>query len=196
VQAEGGPGAEQAAKAEAEVDRMASLVEDLLTLARATEAESPGAPVDLAECAREAAERWTDTAARSGSSVTLSAATSTRVWAGPDDVEHILDNLIENAIRYGPPGTTVRVETAAEDGGGVVAVSDDGPGIPAEDRERVFERFYRGSNGRRAGPGTGLGLAIVRQLALRWGGDAMLGSASNGAGTRVEVRFPSAPTVP
>ncbi len=196
VRAEGGPGAEQAAKAEAEVDRMASLVEDLLTLARATEAESTGAPVDLAECAREAAERWTDTAARSGSSVTVSAATSTRVWAGPDDVEHILDNLIENAIRYGPPGTTVRVETAAEDGGGVVAVSDDGPGIPAEDRERVFERFYRGSNGRRAGPGTGLGLAIVRQLALRWGGDARLGSASNGVGTRVEVRFPSAPTVP
>jgi signal transduction histidine kinase len=196
IQAEGGAGAQQAAKAEAEVDRMASLVEDLLTLARATEVESTAASVDLAECAREAAERWTDTAARSGSSVTIAANGPATVCAAADDVEHILDNLIENAVRYGPPGTTIRVEAGPEPGGGMVAVSDDGPGIAAEDRERIFERFYRGSNGRRAGPGTGLGLAIVRQLAMRWGGDASLASGSDGAGTRVEVRFPARPTVP
>jgi signal transduction histidine kinase len=208
IEAEGGPPAEQAAKAEVEVDRMASLVEDLLTLARATEVETTGASIDLTECAREAVERWTDTAGRSGNTVTLAAAGPVRIWAGADDVEHVLDNLIENAIRYCPPGTTVSVETARTAAGGLVGVSDDGPGIAADDRERVFERFYRGANGRSAGPGTGLGLAIVRQLALRWGGNATLGDGSAGAGnatlgdgsagagTRVEVTFPAAPTVP
>jgi signal transduction histidine kinase len=71
-----------------------------------------------------------------------------------------------------------------------LTVSDDGPGIPEEDRERIFERFYRGTTGRRSGPGTGLGLAIVAELAQRWGGEARL---LDGPGTAIEVSFP--PTV-
>jgi signal transduction histidine kinase len=69
-------------------------------------------------------------------------------------------------------------------------VADDGPGIPAEERTRVFERFYRGSNGRRSAPGTGLGLAIVAELAERWGGEVRL---LEGPGTRVVVTFARSP---
>jgi signal transduction histidine kinase len=87
----------------------------------------------------------------------------------------------------------VTVETSRENGRATLRVCDDGPGIPPEDRERVFERFYRGTNGRQAGPGTGLGLAIVAELARRWGGHVRL---LDGPGTRVEASFPAAPTNP
>jgi signal transduction histidine kinase len=109
------------------------------------------------------------------------------VWADDGDVAHVLDNLIENAIRYSPAGTNIVVEAANRDGVMALSVEDDGPGIPQEDRDRIFERFYRGSNGRLAGPGTGLGLAIVAELVRRWGGRVRL---ADGAGTCVEATFP------
>jgi signal transduction histidine kinase len=104
----------------------------------------------------------------------------------PADVAHILDNLIENAIRYSPAGTLVAVEVEEDAGRPGVVVSDTGPGIPAGERERVFERFYRGVGGRATGPGTGLGLAIVAELAGRWDGTVEL---LDGPGTRVRARF-------
>jgi signal transduction histidine kinase len=73
-----------------------------------------------------------------------------------------------------------------------VCVADDGPGIPPEEEQRVFERFYRGSTGRRSAPGTGLGLAIAAELVRRWGGEIRL---EGGDGTRVEAVFPRPPTV-
>ena len=85
------------------------------------------------------------------------------MWAKREDVAQVLDNLIDNALRYSSPGAEVRVETSVRDGGLCLAVADTGPGISPEDRPRVFERFYRGANGRRAGGGTGLGLAIVER---------------------------------
>ncbi len=71
-------------------------------------------------------------------------------------------------------------------------VSDTGPGIPAGEREHVFERFYRGAEGRSTGPGTGLGLAIVAELAERWQGRVEL---LDGPGTSVRASFPAGPTV-
>jgi two-component system OmpR family sensor kinase len=73
----------------------------------------------------------------------------------------------------------------------VLLVSDTGPGIPPEERARVFERFYRGSTGRGAGPGSGLGLAIVTALVERWGGEVRL---LDGPGTRVEASLRPPPT--
>jgi signal transduction histidine kinase len=115
------------------------------------------------------------------------------VWANRDDLAHVLDNLIDNALRYAPTGAEVRVETDVRDGRATLTVADSGRGIPPEDRVRVFERFYRGASGRQAGPGTGLGLAIVAELVRRWDGDVRL---LDGPGTRVQATFSRAPSEP
>ena len=102
-------------------------------------------------------------------------------------LDQILDNLIENAISYAPG----RISLGAALDGGIIrlSVSDEGPGIAADEVERVTERFYRG-RGTTAG-GTGLGLAIVRDLAERWGGTVEVNNRP-GSGTRVEVLLPPA----
>ena len=171
---EGGNVGAQAAKAEAELDRLSELVDDLLELARAASVDATGRTVDLARAAREAVERWTKPAEAAGKRVRLAGDEAVAVWADTGDVAHILDNLIENALRYCPPGTEIAVEAARDDGQGALAVADDGPGIPSAERGRVFDRFYRGSTGRSAGPGTGLGLVIVAELAERGCGEARM----------------------
>jgi signal transduction histidine kinase len=191
IRAEGGTAAENAAKAEAEVDRLEALVEDLLELARASTVSPTGTTVDLAEVAEQAVERWRAPASEAGQTVELGERTTARVFADPGDLAHVLDNLIENALRYCPPGTRIRVETASPGSRAALVVADDGPGIQSGDRGRVFERFYRGSNGRQSGPGTGLGLAIVAELVERWGGEVRL---LDGPGTRIEASFPPTAT--
>lgn len=99
----------------------------------------------------------------------------------------LLDNLLENAIRYTPEGGRITVRTGVEGDQSVVSVEDDGPGIPADQRERVFQRFYRvpGSTG----DGSGLGLAIVHEIVNAHGASASIDSGTDGRGTRVQVRF-------
>ena len=100
-------------------------------------------------------------------------------------------NLIENALVHTPPGTRVEASAHAENGTATIEVWDDGPGIPGELRERVFDRFVRGESD--GGPaGTGLGLAIVRAVAERHDGSVDLGEAPGGGGTRFVVRLPVA----
>jgi two-component system, OmpR family, sensor kinase len=187
----GGSAGEQAEKAEAELDRLTALVDDLLALARASSVDSPAGSVDLAAVAAEAVNRWRESAMASGKRLELSAHGRPVVWANREDLGHVLDNLIDNALRYASPGTEVRVQTEVGGGTASLAVSDTGPGIPHEDRAHVFDRFYRGAGGRRAGPGTGLGLAIVAELVRRWGGQVEL---VEGPGTRVKAVFPASVT--
>ncbi len=184
IRSEGGPAAEEAAKAEAELDRLSALVDDLLALARASSEEAVAEPIDLGEAVRAAERRWTEPAATAGHDLALADGQGGRILAAPADIAHILDNLIENAIRYSPTGAQITVGTEP----GALVVADTGPGIPPEERERVFERFYRGAGGRTTGPGTGLGLAIVAELAERWGGRVEL---LDGPGTRVRASFPA-----
>jgi signal transduction histidine kinase len=186
IRAEGGSAAEDAARAEEEVDRLGSLVDDMLALAGASTAPQAAVPVDLHDIVGEAVERWRAPAADVEKSVGAGRRDNVRVFADPRDLAHVVDNLIENALRYSPAGAHVKVEASALDGRATLAVADDGPGIPAEDKARVFERFYRGTNGRQTGPGTGLGLAIVAELVERWGGETTL---RDGPGTRVEAAF-------
>ena len=187
---EGGTAGAQAEKAEAELDRLSALVDDLLALARASEPQPTGGAVDLSALAVEAGERWAERARDAGARIEVEPSDEAAVWADRDDLRHVLDNLLDNALRYTPRGTVARVETAIRDGCVVLAVADSGPGIPPEDRPRVFERFYRGANGRRVGSGSGLGLAIADELVRRWGGSVTLAERP---GTRIEVSLPQLP---
>jgi signal transduction histidine kinase len=186
IRAEGGGAANEAARAEAELDRLSALVDDLLALARAASDQAIPESVDLGEAVRAAGRRWAEPAATAGHDLSVAADAGGRAWAAPRDVAHILDNLIENAIRYSPAGSRISVELDGDRGRPGFVVSDTGPGIQAAERERVFERFYRGAEGRATGPGTGLGLAIVAELAERWGGTVDI---LDGPGTRVRARF-------
>ncbi|MBO4122131.1 sensor histidine kinase [Cupriavidus gilardii] len=105
-----------------------------------------------------------------------------------------LANLVHNAIQYSPRGSRITLSAARERDSACLAVEDDGPGIPAEEREQVFARFYR-----RVGhdePGSGLGLAISREMAARFGGSVTLHEARQGQGLRAELRLPLAGDVP
>jgi signal transduction histidine kinase len=187
-----GSAEEEAAKAEMEVDRLSQLVEDLLKLARAASVESTGASVDLADAVRQATDRWAGSAAEAGMTLRVEAQGAPTAWADASDVVQVLDNLVENATRYCPGGTAIVLEAGTNGGRPFLAVADDGPGVPPAERPRLFERFYRGSSGRGAGPGTGLGLAVVRELIRRWGGEVRLIDAP---GTRIEATFPSSSAV-
>ncbi len=113
------------------------------------------------------------------------------------DVEQItvlLNNLVENALRYTPAGGVVDVEATLREGAPVLRVADTGPGIPEVERARVFDRFYRGTDAAalaRDGGGSGLGLAIVRAIAERHGAVVGLHTPAQGQGLEVLVRFPA-----
>jgi signal transduction histidine kinase len=177
--------------AELEVERLARLLTSLLTLAR--EGDEPGEahPVSLARAAERAHERWSANADREGRAVALVGDGDATIAASEEDVAILLDNLIENALRYSSGG--VSLDWGEDDGDAWLAVLDEGPGVVSGEETRLFERFARGSASRER-PGTGLGLTIARTLARRWRGDATLANRETG-GTRAEVRFPSASTV-
>jgi two-component system, OmpR family, sensor kinase len=178
------------AAAERETVRLTQLLTALLTLAREGGEPAAPRPVDIAAAADLACDRWRAEAEGAGRRLLCGGASPVWASASDDDVAIVLDNLIENALRYSPPGTDVEVEWAARGGVAVVAVLDRGPGFADEEVELVFERFARGSASRAGAPGTGLGLAVVRTLARRWGGDAAIG-ARPGGGSRVELTLPA-----
>ena len=112
------------------------------------------------------------------------------VDAARDELHRLTINLIENALRHTPPGTRIRVATAASDGQATLVVEDDGPGVPPELAPTLFERFVRGAGDR--GGSFGLGLAIVKVVAQTHGGSVTLSTPSSGKGARFEVRLPAA----
>jgi len=186
------PAAEQLDAAMGEVDRMARVVDELLVLSRAGEPDAPPEAVDLAAAAERCVARLQPLAESTGVALELGPAVGrTAAWAPAHDVDRALDALVENALRYAPAGSAV--EVAAADGG--VEVRDRGPGLQAGEESLVWERFHRGSAGRRTPGGTGLGLAIVRELARGWSGEATLVSRrGGGAVARIAVPAPvSAP---
>jgi two-component system, OmpR family, sensor kinase len=182
------PGLERdLAAAEHETVRLERVLAALLTLAREGADTGPPRPVDLGAAAADACERWRVEAEASGR--TVDCAGDGEAWAGAsdEDVAIVLDNLVENALAY---GEEVTLEWGVREARAWLAVLDRGPGLGADDPERLFERFARGTAGRTA-PGTGLGLAIVRTLARRWGGDATIADRPGG-GARAEVTLPLA----
>jgi two-component system sensor histidine kinase TctE len=111
----------------------------------------------------------------------------TRVAGDRFLLRDMIDNLVDNAIRYSPNGSSVTVSCLRVNGHGILMVEDSGPGIPESEKERVFNRFYRLDQSQ---PGTGLGLAIVRDIARDHDAVIELRTGPEGRGTVVVVRFP------
>jgi signal transduction histidine kinase len=187
-----GPDAERELEAaELEVERLARLLTSLLTLAREGDEPAAARPVSVARAAERAYERWSATAEQDGRELALTGDGDATIAASEEDLAILLDNLIENALRYSP--TRVELEWGRDGDVAWLAVLDEGPGLAPGEETSLFDRFARGSAGN-SKPGTGLGLAIVQTLARRWRGTATLANRLEG-GARAEVRFPAAATV-
>jgi two-component system OmpR family sensor kinase len=191
------------AELRAGLTRATHLVEQMLTLAR----EEPGvaergfAPVNLTELARSVvAEHAAIAVARqvdlgmAGPAAETTEATPVVIKGDATALRALASNLVDNAIRYTPAGGRVDVTVDQEPRDAVFAVRDSGPGIPASERARVFDRFYRAPAPYAADvPGSGLGLAIVKRIADRHEATLSLGpgfSGPAGEGLTVTVRFP------
>ncbi|MDY0962653.1 ATP-binding protein [Massilia sp. CFBP9026] len=175
------------------IDRATRLVEQLLVLARqeATAAEGTVArPVDLADLARRTVADLAGVAAAKGVDLGVQQADPATALGQPDALQILLRNLVENAVKYTPGGGTVDIAVQHESGKIVVQVEDSGPGIPPEERERVFDRFYRVAGSDAAG--SGLGLAIIKAIAERHGATLTLDSSARLGGLKAVVTFRTA----
>ena len=171
--------------------RLKALTEDLLVLTRAGSAEFEPEPVLLADVARAALD--STRAAAEATGVKLEDSCDGAVVEGhANDLQRLVRNLVENAVRHSPPGGRVRVEAHPSEGDVRVVVSDEGPGIPSDVRERIFEPFFRCAAARADASGAGLGLAIARGIARAHGGDLWVDQAENVVGARFVVRLPMA----
>jgi signal transduction histidine kinase len=171
-----------------DVKRLSGLVEDLLLLARADADSRPPArlqPVDAGDLVSQVVSAYSDDRIR----VTIAAREQLMIMVDAEEMRRAVGNLIDNAVRHAR--NQVAVAAFGDHDQAVISVSDDGPGIPPADRERVFERFTRldDARGRNSG-GAGLGLAIVRELVTRAGGSIALTAAEPPWNTRAELRLP------
>ena len=174
------------------LSRASHLVQQLLTLARQEPdvADRPLAAVDLKAVTRLVLTEHAALATEKNIDLGISHedAALPSVKGDFEALRVLLGNLVDNAIRYTPPGGAVDVALRSRDGTARVEVADTGPGIPARDRERVFDRFYRRDGSRTEG--SGLGLAIVKNIADRHGAVIDLNNRSPEPGLRVGVSFP------
>jgi signal transduction histidine kinase len=170
-----------------ELARLSRLVDGLLAVARAENVVPVPTAVDVSEVARERVVAWHPVADDRSIVLVASPTKPVLAWIGQGHLEQILDNLIANALDAASPGHMVRLTTVATAAGAQIAVSDNGPGMSAEDRERAFLRFTTSSPN-----GTGLGLAIVHRLAISNGGTARL-DETPGGGLTVTLDFPGVP---
>ncbi len=179
------------------LDGLRELIDDLLDFAasrEATLAAQPLAPVDLGAALDSAIERERPIADEKGITLRTPPRPSVRVMAGDPGLGMVLGNVLNNAIKYTPPGGSVTVQVEVDHGAGQAAVSvqDTGIGIPSRDLPHIFDEFYRASNAKNAQiVGTGIGLAAVRAMVEYYGGTIALDSAE-GQGTCVTVRLPLA----
>lgn len=185
-----------------DVARLTALVEELLTLARldAGQDSAPVAPVAIGPIVEAVVRRARPAAQARGMTLSLAGTDD----SGADALEAnaaarvprellmlVATNLVENAVKYGAAGGSVLVSVVARPDGTELVVEDDGPGLPAEERERVFERFYRGAAARAADiEGTGLGLALCDLIVRAAGGRIEVG-VSRWGGARFSVHLPA-----
>jgi two-component system, OmpR family, sensor kinase len=173
------------------VQRSTRLVQQLLTLARQDpqEPEAGRASVDLDRLAHEVIADFEPMAQHRKLALALESEGPLHIRGDMESLRVMLGNLVDNAIRYTERGgVTVRLQQQGEDA--ALEVEDTGAGIPVDERERVFDRFYRVPGHDAEEEGSGLGLAIVKRVAERHGGRVALDSGSGGSGLRVTIRLP------
>ncbi len=172
------------------VRQLAHSANQLLSLARADPTVNLATkiePVALDAMVGEVVARFFDRALQLNIDLGVEA-TPASILADPSLIDDLLSNLVDNALKYTPPGGTVTASTGLLNGKAYLAVEDTGPGIPEAERERVRQRFFRLPNS--PGYGSGLGLAIVEEIARLYGGALSIASGSGGRGARIMVRFP------
>jgi two-component system phosphate regulon sensor histidine kinase PhoR len=184
-------------RADAEVDRLVQLVEELLELSRIESGEVPLArqPVEMAAVLPKAVERLRPQAEKQGLNLTLEVAPNLPSIIGDAErLERVAVNLIHNALKFTPAGGSVHVSAGLADGGVTVRVSDTGVGMAPEDLPRIFERFYKADRARGSG-GTGLGLAVVKHTVEAHGGTVSVQSEL-GHGSTFSFSIPAASLPP
>lgn len=178
------------AELQAGVTRLTHLTQQLLTLARLEpETQSPAMQnVELSALCKSVISDQVRLAEAKKIDLGLAEHDAPAVTGDPSTLRILLNNLVDNAIRYA--GSPARIDLAVRQTaqGVVLEVCDNGPGIEAAERERVLERFYRGSN--QSGSGSGLGLSIVKRIAEQHGAVVLVDVGPNGQGLRVQVLFP------
>jgi signal transduction histidine kinase len=170
-----------------QIARLTKLTADLLDLSKldADVMEVSADEVDLGSVPRAVSEEFAPIASRRGSEVAVDIAEGAVATADADRVAQIIRILLDNALTHTPEGTSISITTQRRDRAASLVVADDGPGIGAHDRNRVFDRFYTGDRV----SGSGLGLAIARELAMRMNGELWV--ESRRGRTRFELRLPT-----
>ena len=174
------------------IRQLAHASNQLLTLARADPAANIAVRkqnVDLNAVVGEVVARFFDRALQANIDLGVDASPQpVPVKADPSLLDDLLSNLVDNALKYTPAGGSVTLSAGLRGDAAYLAVEDTGPGIPAEERQRVRQRFYRMPNS--PGHGSGLGLAIVDEIARIHEASLDIGAGTDGAGTRIFVQFP------
>jgi two-component system, OmpR family, sensor histidine kinase ChvG len=172
------------------MERLLTGVREISRIDSGLAEEGPKAPVDVGQIAARVAEAAR--LRRNGGTVRYTVETvSGGTWIPPGRLEQVVENLLDNAASFSPPGGCVRIVVAREGSALVLRVSDDGPGIPAEHRDRIFDRFFSFRPGEEKGVHSGLGLSIVKAIAESHGGEVRAFNLPAG-GACFEVRLPAA----
>ena len=180
------------------IDQLDALIGDTLQLSRLSEAEPTFAreTLELGHLVTEVVEDAYFEASAEGKSIRPEKISGLSAVGNFELLRRAIDNVIRNAIRFAPVGTTVEVSARVDNGVPIVAVRDHGPGVPERDLNRIFEAFYRVAEAReRATGGVGLGLAITARIMALHGGSARAKNATDG-GLIVELFFPMAEITP
>ena len=170
--------------------RATHLVQQLLLLARqeAGVTQTSLTPIDLSSLVTDVIAEHVPLAQAKGIELRVNAEQAIDVRGDANAVRIMIGNVIDNAVRYTPAMGAIDVVLARKDGRAILDISDTGPGIPEEERQRVFDRFYRREGS--AGAGSGLGLAIVKRIADAHGVEILLSDRSSGAGLQMRFMFP------
>jgi two-component system sensor histidine kinase VicK len=176
-----------------QVDRLRNLAVSMLDLSRveAGSIEMQPEDVGLEAVARSVLDEFQVQAQAKELTLAVDDGEAVTAWCDEQRLAQVLRALVDNAVKFSPQGSAVRVATRAEASWATIVVSDDGPGIPAAELPHVFERFHRGSEERATTAGAGLGLSIARELTEMMGGG--IRADSGGGGASFSVRLPRAP---